>query len=123
MFKTTYMSYYIEFHTAKLANKIGFYYANDSDKRYTKTGKFQKPENQGWSITAPTQEGLHNWIRVNYKILIVPSLCEDFKYKVTIINFQDKIDLEDQSMTLAPFESYKQAYEEGLLKALKLIQS
>jgi hypothetical protein len=59
----------IQFETAKLANKKKCYILGD--KSYTKRGTFQKPMNQGWCISAPTQTSLHKWLREAHNIDVV----------------------------------------------------
>lgn len=110
----------VSFETAKLANKKGFY--EWTLDRYNRKGNIQKPENQGWSISAPTQSLLQKWLREKYNLLLVVDLTQDCSsWKVFIRNFKDGLDRDAHSKLLIPFDSYEEALEEALKTILKLI--
>ena len=122
----------ITFETAKLAKEKGFNFS-DLEYRDTKDNKvvvnwkerldYFGTEKEAEVHKTPTQSLLQRWLREKHSldILVVPNYC----YAVLLdSNWKAILDGDSSIWNYVeelPFNSYEQALEQGLIKALKLI--
>jgi len=126
----------IEYKTAKLAKKVGF---DTAYEFYDLEGNLQ-PFGMvgGWSkcntknYAAPTQSDLQKWLREKHRMFVFPEIL-DYRtlfFSVTIFkdgNEEDWILLDSGKLSFKKdksykiFVSYEEALEEGLYKALEIL--
>ncbi len=118
----------ITIETAELAKLAGFNIPVDGryywDPEYLKTVLSKKGAvkcDNSDSISAPTQSLLHGWLRhLSTPIIVTPTT--DFVVWEVQIQHPDKgIFIIDKNSEDRWFNSYEEAMEAGLIKALKLI--
>jgi hypothetical protein len=125
----------IDFKTAKLAKKKGFniiqWYSNIASL-YSKEGNHSYYMNYGRMysglsdgyISAPTQNLLKAWLREEHKIDILVAPVGDNSPSLNTIGYYGEIcrDMSQNNIETDTKETYEEAFEEVLLKALKLIK-
>lgn len=114
----------IIFETAKLAKEKGFkipviygYVSEDCQEPYAKC--FENPHcyNVRGNFSAPTQSLLQKWLREVHNIYLIPTVdIETKKYSWELYNFSTN---KSETGEWSKFDTYEEAFEEGLIKALK----
>ena len=115
----------IKFETAKLAKEKGFcikynccqlFFTDNKNGVYENEPKIVPFEHHTW-ILAPTQSLLKKWLRVEHKLDVIVSVVYTGDGK------RYHCDLFTTYMSSLPsiFDTYEEAFEEGLQEALKLI--
>lgn len=116
----------ITFETAKLANEKEFNISQDCGYKSNGTYFDNSQDYDGCKFgyckeiyLAPTQSLLQRWLREKHNIH-VETVCNNLKdlmFSSEIYGFN----IEDSQAVTKTFDTYEQALEEGLYKALKLI--
>ena len=114
----------IKLETAKLAKEKGFERAIKNTPRYEADGTISTSGFWDYNLAAPTQSLLQRWLREVHDIHITiyketskeysASVGKDYSLGATLLFNQEN----EERM----FKTYEQAFEAGLLEALKLIR-
>ena len=116
----------IAFDTAKLAKEKGFnipcndfYDLYDNPNNKNLSYSLKDNWNDYKSYSAPTQSLLQKWLREVHEIYVITrpyKMSDKYKFFVTISSNEDNPTFENK------FDTYEEALEKGLQKALKLIK-
>jgi hypothetical protein len=112
----------ISFETAKLAKEKGFNI--ECETQFHDKGIFQLATSEN-TFERPTQSLLQRWLREVHKIQInvFSEWCKN-KNKVTFSNYITSLEgiMIGLHHVMSEFDTYEEALEKGLLKALELIK-
>lgn len=110
----------ITFETAKLANKKGF--IGWSEDRYNRSGKLK--ESKAWSISAPSQTDLQEWLREKHMIRVYPThgVSGNFNFEIYIWDKPNTFGKWTRIGNISSSASYEGALEKGLFAGLELIK-
>lgn len=128
--KTVSHEYYVDLEVAKLLEKAGFDWNCYKlyEREYERDGRVHAVTSANWNsslkyYSAPTLEVAQRWLREIKRIhLYVRPILDERKYVVTVV-VDDLIwgQVNDNTGTTKRFNTYEEAQEAGIKKALELI--
>ena len=118
------------YNTAELAKNKGFdvpvdrFFIVSTEKLYEDGDIFEVTNHNQFNdvVSAPTQSLLHKWIRKKYNIIIEISRgAHPNTFSVFINVLNENAGYIYDGNKIKEFNSYEEAYEEGLIRTLKIV--